>query len=74
MIIFDYITSLRPFGEKIRPSANFFFMFLDCNELYSNLLIHHFDAHGAGGAGDDFNRAVDIYGVELAHLLLGDFF
>ena len=31
MIIFDCITSLRPFGEKIE---DFFFMSLDCNELW----------------------------------------
>jgi hypothetical protein len=30
------------------------------------------DAHRAGGAGDDLHRAVDVVGVEVLHLGLGD--
>src|SRR5690625_6093055 len=30
------------------------------------------DAHGAGGAGDDLRGGVDVVGVEVGHLRLGD--
>src|SRR5436190_24290015 len=30
------------------------------------------DAHGTGGAGDDLRRGVDVVGVEVGHLALGD--
>ena len=36
MIIFDYITRLRPFGEKI---IDFFFTSLDYDELCTQLLL-----------------------------------
>lgn len=32
-VIINFITSLRPFGGKNLPSADFVFMFLDYNEL-----------------------------------------
>ena len=34
--------------------------------------LHHFEAHRAGGAFDDLGRRVDIVGVQILHLRLGD--
>ena len=33
MVICDYTILLRPYGEKIRLEANFFFMSLNASEL-----------------------------------------
>ncbi len=40
----------------------------------SNPLVFDYHAHGARGAGDDFNGAFKIDGVELIHLGFGDVF
>ena len=34
--------------------------------------VSHLHAHRAGGAGDDLRRLVDVVGVEVGELLLGD--
>ena len=39
MIIYDYIMPLRRTGSKICLKANFFFMSLDINELYTNAIL-----------------------------------
>src|ERR1700741_82390 len=35
-------------------------------------LVDHRDAHRPGGAGDDLDGGVDVLGVEVFHLALGD--
>ena len=35
-------------------------------------LLTHLHAHRARGAGDDLRRGVDVVGVQVLHLLLGD--
>src|SRR3569623_33758 len=37
-----------------------------------SLALHHFEAHRAGGAFDDAGRRVDVVGVQVLHLGLGD--
>ena len=43
-------------------------LFLFAMDLYSL----HFQAHGPGRTGDDLHRGVDVVGVQIGHLGLGD--
>ncbi len=42
-------------------------------DLCHGLLLHHIDAHAAGGTGDHQAGGVEAAGIEVFHLQLGDF-